>query len=366
MPSIPLKWAISCLRDSATDPHVWADALPLISNALGAVGASCFACNDETGAVEWVYISGPLAERTSDYIQYYAALDIFRPFISTPARPGWITLSESLPQTTLGRSEWYQDFILPAGLADAISIQLHQAGSRRVIFGAHYEKVQAIPAPQEARLRHLLQYLQEGARLGQLQRMLNLRTALGNWILEYLGDALFVTYDDGRVMELNAVAETLLAHGRALTLSHGRLVARDVAEAQQLSTLIAKTSKAVAFNASASRMLVGRTEHGASQLVTVFPIPSQLVPNERPAVVIRVVDLFDPPASTGADLAALFGLSPAENRLVQALIQGKTLQQLTTEFGVQMPTLRAQMRAILRKCGVPRQVDLMRVLLRVH
>ena len=117
--------------------------------------------------------------------------------------------------------------------------------------------------------------------------------------------------------------------------------------------------------ASPRRLLVGRAEHHPPQLVTVFPLKRQLALGEETLVLVQVADLSTGPASS-MDFADLFGFSPAENRLARALMQGKTLQNLTTEFGVQMPTLRAQMRSVLRKCGVQRQVDLMRLLIRIQ
>ena len=212
----------------------------------------------------------------------------------------------------------------------------------------------------------LLHHLQEAAQRGQAQRALNLKTLLGAWALNHLADALFVTYDDGRVIEMNAAAEPFLSRSRTLAIRNGKLVATDIAEARQLADLIAEAGKAGSLDAAARRMLIGRSNHNTSQLVTIFAFKGNLVPNEPPVVVIRVVDLLDRASSPIADLGALFGLSPAEDRLAQALIQGKTLQQLTADFGVQMPTLRAQMRSILRKCGVQRQVDLMRLLLRAN
>jgi DNA-binding CsgD family transcriptional regulator len=62
------------------------------------------------------------------------------------------------------------------------------------------------------------------------------------------------------------------------------------------------------------------------------------------------------------DVAEFFGLSPAESRLVIALLAGKKLGEVAIDFGVQITTLRTQLSSILRKTGVTRQVDLIRLL----
>ena len=61
-------------------------------------------------------------------------------------------------------------------------------------------------------------------------------------------------------------------------------------------------------------------------------------------------------------MAEFFGLSPAESRLAVALLAGKKLSEIAMEFGVQITTLRTQLSSILRKTGVTRQIDLIRLL----
>jgi DNA-binding CsgD family transcriptional regulator len=363
VPLASLKDTISCLRDGAPDPEMWVEVLPLAAKALGGTGASCFACNDHTGGVEWAYMSGPLSNCTSEYVEHYAPLDLYRPALSSAISPGWLTLTECLSESVLGRSEWYQDFIRHNGLTDAVAVEAYHDGERRVIFGVHYETRRPPPAARDGRMLRLLTNLQEAAQIGQLQRTLKIKASLGRWVLDHLGDALFVASSSGRVVEMNAAAETILSSGQALTLKHGKLVATDAVEARQLDAMVERAGHARVSDKSARRLMVGR-DHHHRYLVTVFPLTTNAISKDDAMVVIRVVDLSDH-LSPDADLPDLFGLSRAEERLARELTQGKTLQQLTTEFGVQMPTLRAQMRSVLRKCGVKRQVDLMRVLLKV-
>lgn len=363
-PPASLKATISCLREGARDPEMWVEVLPLAAKALGGIGASCFACNDHTGSVEWAYMSGPLSECTSGYIEHYAPLDLYRPVLSSTTSPNWLTLTECLSESVLGRSEWYQDFIRPNGLTDAVAVEAYNDGERRVIFGVHYQTKRAAPSARDGSMLRLLTHLQEAAQIGQLQRTLEIKASLGRWVLDHLGDALFVATNSGHVVEMNGAAETILSLGQALTLKHGKLVATDAAEARQMSILVEKAGHASVSENAARRLMIGQ-DHHHRYLVTVFPVTTGGTSKDDAMVVIRVVDLSDH-LSKDTDLPNLFGLSRAEERLARELTQGKTLQQLTTEFGVQMPTLRAQMRSVLRKCGVNRQVDLMRVLFKVR
>ena len=58
----------------------------------------------------------------------------------------------------------------------------------------------------------------------------------------------------------------------------------------------------------------------------------------------------------------MFGLSPAECRLAVALADGKKLSEIARQSGLKITTLRTQLSAVLKKVGVERQTDLIRVL----
>jgi len=55
-------------------------------------------------------------------------------------------------------------------------------------------------------------------------------------------------------------------------------------------------------------------------------------------------------------------LSPAEARIAAAMMAGKRLSEVAADRGVQITTVRTQLGSILKKVGVKRQSDLLRVL----
>ena len=74
--------------------------------------------------------------------------------------------------------------------------------------------------------------------------------------------------------------------------------------------------------------------------------------------------LIHDPATQGAnldDFAVLHGLTPAETRLLEALLLHSTLPEAAQHLGVSINTVRSQLRSVLDKCGACRQVELMRM-----
>ena len=170
MSSTSLQCGLACLCEEASDPTVWSKALPFLADGLGGVGAACFAYNDQTGGVEWATFVGAAAEHKTDYIEYYAALDLYLPTLTAPSPGGWLALAQCLPKSLLSRSEWYQDFVRPSGIADVLGVQVYHAGSRRIFVGIHYDTVPAAIASHEPQMHRLIQHLEEAARLGQEHR----------------------------------------------------------------------------------------------------------------------------------------------------------------------------------------------------
>ncbi|MCA0244058.1 MAG: helix-turn-helix transcriptional regulator [Proteobacteria bacterium] len=78
-----------------------------------------------------------------------------------------------------------------------------------------------------------------------------------------------------------------------------------------------------------------------------------------------VATLFDPRESPTLDafvLGELFALTPAEARVAARLAEGATVQMLAAEQGVSVHTLRTHVSSLLRKFGVHRVTDIVRLL----
>jgi DNA-binding CsgD family transcriptional regulator len=64
-------------------------------------------------------------------------------------------------------------------------------------------------------------------------------------------------------------------------------------------------------------------------------------------------------------LNGLFDLSPAEIRAANGLLQGKSIEDIATNFGLSRETIRTQVKAVFAKTRVNRQSDLVSLLANV-
>jgi DNA-binding CsgD family transcriptional regulator len=75
--------------------------------------------------------------------------------------------------------------------------------------------------------------------------------------------------------------------------------------------------------------------------------------------------IMDLPTPSGAQLRALFGLTPSEARLAQLLACGDTVEEVAQALGVKLTTVRSQVAVIFSKTGVHRQAKLVAMLSRI-
>src|SRR5690349_1204745 len=97
---------------------------------------------------------------------YYHALDRHRPMIAAVPVGRWLRISECLPETVLRRDEWYNDYLLRAGIDDALGVRLFENASHVVLFGVTHGIDQApFTVTAIAAIQGLLEPLAKLARL---------------------------------------------------------------------------------------------------------------------------------------------------------------------------------------------------------
>jgi DNA-binding CsgD family transcriptional regulator len=179
--------------------------------------------------------------------------------------------------------------------------------------------------------------------------------------LDQLAAGVIVTDSGAAVVEMNRAGESIVRSEDGLLIREDRLCARRVFETTKIEKLISAATAEGKPGAAAGRMLIGRSDALPAYVLTVAPLRAGFAINERRLALVVVVDpVRHAPSET--DLAEFFGLSPAEARLAAAMMAGKRLSAIAADRGVQITTVRTQLASILKKVGVKRQSDLLRVL----
>ncbi len=362
MRSSPAKHVVESIYDAAHKPDAWPAALDAVADFVGAVGAAYIVFDKKTGRVERASFVGPSAELKAEYVNHYASLDPFSPLVLSVADEGWMALSEAISPAELRRDEWYQDFVVnKAGVEDIIGARLFGDASSTVVFGVHREAGKGpFPPACIAGLTELLQPLRMAARVDNELRQAGWKASIASQALDQLASGMIIADDNRRVVETNRVAERILRRDDGLVIRGMRLKALRAADDAKLGSLLAAVAADTQVGASIRRTLIGRAGSRAAYALTISRIPKDLAPYARPLAMILLADP-DAVVAEPQDLVELFRLSPAESRLAAALMRGKKLRDVSTEFGVQVTTLRTQLSSTLKKLKAKTQADLIRI-----
>jgi len=196
--------------------------------------------------------------------------------------------------------------------------------------------------------------------------VLDVRTIVGTRMAEALDAlrcAVVLTNEHGTILHANRVAEHMLAAGGPVHSAKGALQATAPSAASELRsaiTLAACTEAGIGKTGLAIRL----TEPDVPPIFAhVLPLTgSDFRTRLQPSAVAAVFIGAPPDAQDGADaLAAGFGLTTAETKVLASLFAGRTLTETAATLSITRPTAKTHLEHIFLKTGVTRQAELMRL-----
>jgi DNA-binding CsgD family transcriptional regulator len=104
---------------------------------------------------------------------------------------------------------------------------------------------------------------------------------------------------------------------------------------------------------------------GAEAMMVAHVVPIRLSARDifvRCAAVLVLTPVTLPQAPPVELVQSLFDLTSAEARVARGLAAGKTVQDIATDGGLSLNTIRTHVRGVLEKTGCNRQVDIVALL----
>jgi DNA-binding CsgD family transcriptional regulator len=194
----------------------------------------------------------------------------------------------------------------------------------------------------------------------------NQRAALLTDTFDKLGMAAFICDQAGNVLRHTPAAEKLCAAGSGLLLRRGKIGASRPAEHAALETAIRVIADRKAGTEPQTVVIHAGDNHAPPLTVDVMPLPRQRLElrfDARALLVVRA-EAGDE-GRRAAVLRDNFGFTPAEVEIALALARGMKAEAIASARGVSVGTVRVQIKSLLAKAGVNRQVELVARLTRI-
>jgi DNA-binding CsgD family transcriptional regulator len=278
--------------------------------------------------------------------------------------PSVVVICEELvSHSELLRSEWYDyceklDWFHCLGIGVSIGKDLVGGiGFHRPQFDKPYDET------DRRKAQFLLPHIERALQIQHRIAALTQEREIALDVLDGLAVGILFVTSDARVLFANRVAERTLQGADGLSASRGRLRIQDPKHRQHFERLVGEAAQTSAGKGTkAGGVISVATASGRQLSLLVSPFRSMSM-GYGPAVPAAVVIFSDPHAETATPdktLQTLFDLTPAQTRLVMALLAGQSLAEYARSAGISINTAKTQMRRVFAKTGYDRQVDLVR------
>ncbi len=189
-----------------------------------------------------------------------------------------------------------------------------------------------------------------------------------NIVLDSLPMGIILVNAEARILQVNRMAEEFLALTDGLRADAVGLAAASPHDSERLREMVSQVATAD-VDAPATPVGVLRLERPSLETpwqIVALPVHAR----RRADTVFEVAALFVTETAIGGPsgipseaLVRLFDLTPAEARLLVALVEGMALDEAAETFGVSKNTLRNQLNQVFRKTETNKQSELVRLVL---
>lgn len=370
---------ISAIYQGPLDETPWQHFLPLLGQTLNARAVSLVlrppAAGDKglilnyqrplPGQVQQVSLADPADWESSAYREHYFAMD---PFISLPIGKVF-TLAELIPEQALRESDYYQQYLKPAGVFHILGGDtLEPNGLLARLRVCRNEKEQSFTDDDKQLLAQILPHIQRAIQFhARLNRIESERDLYANAV-DRLAVGAIILDENGKLLKTNNIAQQMLEKKDGLVTHNDHLQVGNREQACEFQNLVEKVLLRQQDNKPGmpEALRVTRPSGRPDLGLVMRPIPTSEWPEGQacPSVVVFISDPELQPETSQQMITRLFGFTPAEATLAMLLTKGLSMAEASEHLSISQHTARAQLKSIFSKTGVSRQAELVRLIVK--
>ena len=357
---------VGLIQDAALDPPLWQDVLTTLTRRLDGIAGGLWLNDPARATCVPLAHTGLDPAYTDRYSQHYLHVDpVFRVKSRLPVGQA-VATSMLMRQDAFTRTEFYNDWFRPQGFHEAIGAAVHRTAPRFTWLSIVRPKTaDALTVNDIETFAGLVPHMVRSLTVAQRLDMLTDRQRALRDALAAVTHAVMLVDRHGRLLFANAAAEALLGSRQPLTVRQGRVKARDpVVDVVVQATLARALPDAGDLRRGIAELAIPRD--GRRPLVlSVVPAPAhdadRLGPDQRVAAMIMAAEPEIRSWSRLDGVIAAYGLTPAEGRVLNAIVDGDGLAGTAARLGIGRATVKTHLNRILAKTGTTRQNELIRL-----
>jgi DNA-binding CsgD family transcriptional regulator/PAS domain-containing protein len=350
---------IGSIYDSVLAPYCCDSVFARVACYVGGVGSWFFVKDHNSERVRVLSMFGIVRPPPpSDlFAQMYPALRGH--FLGEIEQP--VATSDLIPFDELAQTEFYRTWAEPQGLVDFVSAVLDTSATGVSLFGVFRHERDGL-ADEGARRR--MRLIAPHLRRAMLIVRKSAEAATLADALDGLSAGLCLVDAGGRIVHLNTAAQAILDADDILRTLNGKLVARDAQAERTLQQVFAAAGKGDEALGTKGIAVPLSGQDGERYVAHALPLPSGL--RQRVGFMAAVAALFVHKTTTAASahpevIGAAFKLTPAELRVLLAIVELGSVSKVAVLLGVGDGTIRTHLNHVFEKTGAKRQADLVKL-----
>jgi DNA-binding CsgD family transcriptional regulator/PAS domain-containing protein len=356
---------VEAIYDCSLDPTHWQNTVEMIGDlftsqrcALGVINYA------DGGRSEVAYNCGYDDETMRRHNETYSRISPLFPSIQFLPVGAVATQSMLVDDEEFFSSRYYQEWVKPQKLHDALMVKVLQTGQRTGLLAAN--RAESHPRYGEVELRLLTLLSPHICRSITISDALNLKTVKSEALettLDALSSGVYLADRYGRVVYMNRAAERQVRIADAVRVDNNQLAPIDATARVALAKSIAETANDEGETPSGGSTLALPGREDAGLVATVLPLTRGERRNVCGAfsasVAIFVQDPVVVPPFPGEAFAKLHGLTGGELRVLLTMAPGLSVKEAADVLGVSEATAKTHLQHIYEKTGTSKQTELM-------
>lgn len=352
---------IGDIYDASLNPACWSEAL---QHAVAFAGAqSCgLLTQTATGEVQIGYTVGVEPDFLRSYIDNYGRLDPMPAVRHAPigrihTTTDWVAMDE------FRNSTFYREWAAPQGLEDGINALIDRSADGFSYFGLM--SADRVDRTMHETFASLLPHLRRAILINDTMQARRAPQSPAIDALDALAAAVFLLAPSGQITHANASARELLLATTALRSISGRLVATEPGVDHILREAVAASAHGDRAVKGESSTLLLSASDGTRYLGHVLPLLSGArrtfgTAHEATTMLLVREATLDTRSVPGV-LQTAFRLTPAELRILLAVVDIGGVGNVARHLDVAESTVKTHLKRIFAKTDTRRQAELVRL-----
>jgi DNA-binding CsgD family transcriptional regulator len=364
-----LSQVIGDIYDASLDPALWPTAIESICGYVGAASASLHSQDSITRATDALFWWGRASTAPhyfKVYLETYGKINPIFPGIIFFDLERPVAVPDVISCEEFVRTRFFREWLAPQSLTDGLFSNLEKGATSCALFTAmrHTEH-----GPVDDRMRRRFELITPHVRrsmlIGKVIDLHRVEAAVLADSLDELASGVLIVDATGRIIHANASAHRLIAEANVLRATNGRVAAFDLEGTRNLLDVFtaAQAGDAAVGKRGIAIPLTART--GERYVAHVLPLTSGARRKAgvsyaaTAAMFIReaALDLPSPPEA----IAGQFKLTPAEVRVLFAIVEIGGVPEVAPVLGIADQTVKSHLHRIYEKTATKRQADLVKL-----